>query len=479
MNTFKLRKFQRQFVRAATAPEIDNAVLSLPRGNGKSALAGYLASRILTPTDKLFRPGSESIVVAGSLEQGRIIFRFARDMLKDSPEYRFADSLTRVQITHQATRTVLQVRGSNAKNIMGLTNCPYVLGDEPGSWKVTDGELLHDAIQTAQGKPGSPLTALYIGTIAPAHVGWWPELVAGGSNGSTHVQVLQGDRETWDSWHTIRKANPLTAVDPKFRRKLLEERDAARADTRKKARFLSYRLNIPTADESQILLTVEDFKIAQARPAGLPADRPIVGIDLGGGRAWSAACAIWQSGRIEAMAVAPGIPDLHEQERRDRVPSGTYRKLVDRGVLEIAEGLRVQPPAALWQAVLERWGYPVSIICDRFRLAELQDSIQGDCFIEPRVTRWSEAASDVRSLRKGFQDGPFSLVESSAPLLAASLSVAHVKNDDQGNTRLAKRDKDNRARDDVAAALLLAAGAFDRASMQPATESLLGSGFSA
>ena len=78
------------------------------------------------------------------------------------------------------------------------------------------------------------------------------ELVARGNSRSTYVQVLQGDLATWDSWHTIRKANPLVNVSPEFRRKLLEERDAARADTRLKARFLSYRLNIPTADESAL-----------------------------------------------------------------------------------------------------------------------------------------------------------------------------------------------------------------------------------
>ena len=36
---------------------------------------------------------------------------------------------------------------------------------------------------------------------------------------------------------------------------MLEERDAARADSRLKARFLSYRLNQPSADESAVLLT--------------------------------------------------------------------------------------------------------------------------------------------------------------------------------------------------------------------------------
>ena len=72
-----------------------------------------------------------------------------------------------------------------------------------------------------------------------------------GSRGSVYVQALQGDAETWDSWQTIRKANPLTAISPEFRAKLLEERDEARADSRLKARFLSYRLNVPTQDSAQ------------------------------------------------------------------------------------------------------------------------------------------------------------------------------------------------------------------------------------
>ena len=53
--------------------------------------------------------------------------------------------------------------------------------------------------------------------------------------------------------------------------------------------------------------------------------------------------------------------------------------------------------------------------------------------VVPRVSRWSEAAFDIRSLRKLAADGPFTVAEPSRPLLAASLSVALVENDDQGN----------------------------------------------
>ena len=233
---------------------------------------------------------------------------------------------------------------------------------------------------------------------------------------------------------------------------------------------MSYRLNIPSSDESAILLTVDDWKLVEARPVGLPAGRPIVGIDLGAGRAWSAAVAMWESGRVEALALSPGIPDLDEQEKRDLVPSGVYHKLVDAGALRLAEGLWVPSPTQLFEWICDRWGVPVKIVCDRFRLGELHDAVGSTCPVEGRVTRWSEAAADIRSLRKGVRDGPFSIDEGSRALLIASLSVAFIKNDDQGNTRLAKDGKHNRARDDAAAALLLAAGAFGRASSAPVRE---------
>ena len=461
-----LRPFQRRFIRAALRPDIDTAALSLPRGNGKSALAGHLLTRVLTPTDELWRPGTESVLCAGSLDQARIVYRFARADLEPTGEYRFLDSQTRIGITHVATNTKLRVIGSNGKTAMGLVGCPWAICDEPGAWEVNGGQLLHDAIETAKGKPGSPLKVLYIGTLAPALSGWWHDMIAAGPRGSTYVQSLQGDPAKWDDWKEIRRCNPLTAISESFRRKLREERDAARADRRLKARFLSYRLNVPSADESTVLLTVEDWEAMAERPVPAPQGRPIFGYDLGGGRAWSAAVAVWRSGRVECLAVAPGIPDLTAQEKRDRVPAGTYHWLAESGSLRVAEGLRVQPPAALHRAAVAAWGRPETIVCDRFRLAELQDAANG-CHVAPRRARWSEASEDIRALRKRAADGPLAVAEGSRPLLAASLAVALVKNDDQGSCRLVKRAGDNSARDDVAAALVLAAGALARAPTGP------------
>ena len=100
---------------------------------------------------------------------------------------------------------------------------------------------------------------------------------------------------------------------PESRETLLEERDDSRADTRLKAAFLSYRLNVPSLDESAVLLTVADWELITAREVPDREGRPVVGLDLGGGRAWSAAVAVWPNGRTEALAVAPGIPGVEQQ----------------------------------------------------------------------------------------------------------------------------------------------------------------------
>ena len=106
---------------------------------------------------------------------------------------------------------------------------------------------------------------------------------------------------------------------------------------------------------------------------------------------------------------------------------------------------------------------PTVIVGDRARHAEVLDAVRGRVPVVARVTRWFGAAEDVRALRRSALDGPLAVEESSRGLLAASLVAAKVKSDDQGSTRIVKADPaNNTGRDDVAAALTLAAGALSR-----------------
>ena len=169
--------------------------------------------------DDLFESGGEYLLCAASLEQARNVYRPIRAELEPTGEYRFIDSITRLGITHKPTNTKLRVMSSNAKTAFGIVGTPLLVADEPGAWEIVGGELMHDAITTAMGKPDSSLRVIYIGTLAPlgAPGHWWYDLVDAGTGGSTFVQKLVGDAETWDRWSTIRKANPLKAKYPESR----------------------------------------------------------------------------------------------------------------------------------------------------------------------------------------------------------------------------------------------------------------------
>ena len=141
--------------------------------------------------------------------------------------------------------------------------------------------------------------------------------------------------------------------------------------------------------------------------------------------------------------------------------------LADQGVLIQAPGAPSSPATAAGrrhQADVGKTSGASSVI--RFRLDELRDS-GVPCRVEPRVSRWSEAAADIRALRSKTKDGPFAVAECSRDLLAASLSVTTVRNDDSGNTRIEKKGSQNCARDDVSSALALAAGLFVRSERTP------------
>ena len=461
----ELRPFQVRSVRALESGAYDTVVLSTPRSQGKSTLAAELCRRALTPGDPLFVAGTESHLVASTIGQSRkTCFKILRRMIEDSAEaadYKMSESANACHIRHKATNTRVSVVAGSAKATLGLVGCPLVVVDEPGAYELEAGAALWDSLSTALGKPDSPLRVFVIGHLAPRATSpghWYFDLVYAGTTGRTHVQLIQGRRDRWDRASEIRRCSPLSWGFPESREKLLEQRDAARSDSAALSRFLGYRLNWPEPDASSVLLTAQDWLKVEARPVPPREGRPAAcGIDMGENRAWSACVACWRNGRTEAVAIAPGVPSIADQERRDKVHRGDYQRLVDIGSLRVAEGLRI-PPAAMVADVVKAWR-PEVVVSDRRRIHELSDI---GLRVTPRVTRWFGAAEDIRALRRLAIDGALAVADDARGLLTASLSAAVVKSDDMGSMRLIKRGTNNQCRDDVAAALLLAAGALAR-----------------
>ena len=127
-------------------------------------------------------------------------------------------------------------------------------------------------------------------------------------------------------------------------------------------------------------------------------------------------------------------------------------------------GRRVSDPAALLREVLDRWGRPVAVVCDRWRVAELRQALEGVGFpIAAMVERgmgYRDGGQDVRDFRAAVLADK--VRPSRSLLLRAALSEARVTTDPSGNAKLAKGAQGGRrlrARDDAAAAAILAVSA--------------------
>ena len=327
--------------------------------------------------------------------------------------------------------------------------------------------MFHALRQSAGKRPGQRL--VIAGTRAPSVRGnWWPGLLDAGSGDGIHVtEFSPAEGDPWDAWPTIRRCNPMVLHNATLRKAILRERDQARRDETLRSAFRAYRLNEQIDTFNSVLVGAETWRRVEARDVPPREGRPVVGLDLGSERSWSAAWALWRNGRSECYAVCPGVPDLSERERQDAMPRGLYRRLAADGVLLVDEGLRVSRPATLIDHLVSVGIRPAVMLCDRFLIASLKDEVRGRWPLVPRVTRWSEGTEDISAFRRLAADGPLSVAPQCQGLARVSLSEASVVSDDQGSCRLEKK-RNRRSRDDVAVAGTLAAGAIARELRRPA-----------
>ena len=453
-----LLPFQSAFVSAVCRkerpPEI--AGLSCPRGNGKSWLCGGLVARSLTPGDPLFEAGVENILVSSSTNQARIVLEFTRSFLADEDGYRWRND----GVVHLASRARVRIVSSDARRALGLgANVRIIIADEPGAWSPIQGRRLFDAMLTSLGKRKTQI--IVVGTLAPAPLtgpaSWWPQFISAGSGDGRHVALLQADPDKWTDFQEVLRVNPVAAINSYLRRTLEREHAAALASERAARTFRQFRLNIPGEPvESQPLITTAEWERVCARPVQPCEGKPVIGVDLGGTRSWSAAAGVWPSGRIEAWAIAPGVPSLADQEREDQVTEGTYSELVRSGGLTVDECQHVPGVGRLLSRI---WPWePAAIVCDNYRAAELYEVVLGrGVRVIERARSGGEATSNIQSLRSLLLDSEAGVSEASRALLGAAFEQINLVIDTGGGTRVAKVDR-KRSRDDAAAALLLAAG---------------------
>ena len=269
--------------------------------------------------------------------------------------------------------------------------------------------------------------------------------------------------------HGRRRIRPWRTC-PDLEAAIRAEAKQARADPALLASFEALRLNLGTEDAA--VSTLLDAGLWQAIEGVADMDGPAVwGVDLGTSAAQSAVAAYWpQTGALACLAAFPAEPTLAERGLRDGV-GGLYAECAKRGEL-LTLGRHTVDVRALMQAALDRFGRPARIVADRWREADLREALDAAgvpmAALEFRGMGYRDGAEDVRQFRRACADRR--VTPAPSLLLRSAMAEARTVSDPAGNHKLSKGSQGGRrvrARDDAAAAAILAVSAGVRAPVAP------------
>ena len=464
--------WQRRFLRGALSPDRGRAALSVARGNGKTTLAAGIAVAALV--GPLSRPRGETIIVASSFQQARIAFDhtlafLAPAMAKIGEQFRVQSSGNIASIEFRPTGARVRAIGSDPRRAHGLAPA-LVIADEPAQWPVGTSEAMIAALTTGMGKiSDSRLWA--IGTM-PADEGHWFRRMFG-PDGCDYAQLHAAAPDapatravTWG------RANPSLSLMPELRKRIAAEAKAAAHEPGLLASFRALRLNLGEHETTRAMLIDADLWERLETPDMPRSIAPRVwGIDLGGTAAFSAVASYDpRDGHLDAVAMIGDDPDPRERGLRDGV-GRAYQDMVEEGTLVLARG-RTVPAARLLEHAAALWGSPAALSADRWREGELRDALKAThippCPVEMRGQGYKDGGEDVRLFRRACASGRVS--PRKTRLLRTAMSEAVTVSDPAGNHKLAKNSEGGRrvrARDDVAAAAILAVACGERRGAAP------------
>jgi phage terminase large subunit-like protein len=470
----RLAPYQHQFIEGALADDANIGVLSVGRGNAKTALAAGVALGSLLGKCGDTQRRREILIGARTAEQGRVSWQFVAGFARSLPvsvqkRLTFRRS-PRLEIEFDDEH-VLRVLPADGKTALG-TAPTLVLMDERGHWERDKGDALEHALLSGLGKRGG--RALIISTSAPDDSHAFSRWLDEDQPGTYRQEHRPAPALPADDTASLLVANPGAEYGIGASVEWLQAQ-ARRAIARGGSTLTSFRLlnrNERVSGESRdVLLSVDEWLGCETAALPPRQGKVIVGIDLGGSASMSAAAFLWPStGRLECHGWFPSRPTLCVRGASDGV-SGRYIEMEQRGELSTVGDMTV--PVASWLAEVMRRveGETISaLVADRYRQSELGEAIDKAgirCPIIWRGMGFRDGGEDVERFRRAAFDGKVK----SAPslLLRSAFADAVVLRDPANNSKLAKGRSNGRI--DAAAATVLAVAEGARQTARPARAS--------
>lgn len=459
----RLAEYQKRFIRGALAEGVMVGVLSIGRGNAKTATsAGVALGSLMGIWDA--QPKREIIIAARNRDQARTAFNFVVGFIEGLPEAEQELFTIRkgykLEAEYEANGGgLLRVIPADGKSILGGAPTLAIM-DERAAWEREKGDTLENAILSGLGKRNG--RALIISTSAPDDANTFSRWLDDPPPGTFVQEHRPAFGLPADDLESLLVANPGAAEGIGASAEWLVAQ-ARRAIARGGSALASFRnLNrnerVSTEDRS-VLVTVDEWLAAEVAPDALPARQGpcILGVDLGGSRSMSAAAFYWpETGRLEAVGTFPAVPSLADRGASDGV-SDRYVQMNDRGELSVM-GDNTVPPGP-WLAELARMLEGENLVCivgDRFRHAEFVEAMnKAGLSRVPFVWRgfgWKDGSEDIERFRRALFDGE--VKTSPSLLLRSAFADAITLIDPAGNHKLAKARSLGRI--DAAAASVLA-----------------------
>lgn len=464
----KLAKYQKDFIRGAFAKDVSVGLLSIGRGNAKTALAAGLALGHLVG-EIAPQPKREIIFAARNRDQAKTAFGFLVGFIQGLPE----EEQEQFTIRHGSKLEVetsmnggglARVIPADGRSILGGAPTLAIL-DERAAWERDKGDNLENAILSGLGKRDG--RALIISTSAPDDTNTFSRWMDEPPPGSYVQEHRPAAGLPPDDLESLLVANPGSrqgiGATPEW---LVAQ--AKRAIARGGSALSSFRnLNRNervASDDRSVLVTVDEWLTSEVAPDALPArEGPcVLGVDLGGSRSMSAAALYWPiTGRLECVGAFPATPGLADRGAADGV-SGRYMDMSERGELKTMGDTTVPVGRFLADVVAMLDGEtPAAIVGDRFRHAEFVEALTGAGLERvPCVWRgmgWRDGSEDVERFRRALFEGKVRSVPSL--LLRSAFADAITLVDPAGNHKLAKSRSTGRIDAAAAAVVAVAQGA--------------------
>lgn len=470
----KLANFQRNFVKGAFSKGVTVGVLSIGRGNAKTALsAGLALAELVGALQENPQPNREIIFAARNRDQARIAFNFVLGYINGLPESDQAQFTIR-----RGSKLEIEFGGNggglarciaaDGKSILGGAPTLAIM-DERAAWEREKGDNLENAILSGLGKRDG--RALIISTSAADDTNTFSRWLDEPPPGA----YVQEHRPPFglpaDDLESLLLANPGAAEGigstPDWLLSAAKTAIARGGSALSSFRNLNRNERVSIENRS-VLVTVDEWLSAEVAPDDLPPrDGPcILGVDLGGSRSMSAAAFYWpETGRLEALGTFPAFPSLADRGAADAV-AHRYVEMHERGELSVMGENTVPPGPWLAEIVRQLDGIqPACIVGDRFRHAEFAEAMNGAGLGRvPFIWRgfgWKDGAEDIERFRRALFDSDVKVAPSL--LLRFAFADAVTLIDPAGNAKLAKGRALGRIDAAAASVLAVAQGARMRA----------------